>query len=208
MITPEKLLAVMPKLGAEKSEAFAPLVSQAMLEFEITTPLREAAFVSQLAHESRELTRLVENLNYSAKRLMAVWPSRFPSFAVAQKYAYKPEQLANFVYSNRLGNGPAVSGDGWRYRGRGPMMITGRDMYERAGQALGLNLVARPELLEQMEIGLRAAGWFWRDEKRLNPLADRGEFREITRRINGGYTNLAERQQYYARAKQVLGIAA
>jgi putative chitinase len=206
MITAEQLARIMPRLGVEKCRVYAPLVNAAMLEFQIITPLREAAFLSQLAHESRELTRFVENLNYSAERLMKVWPRRFPNISVAQKYAHKPELLANYVYSNRMGNGPASSGDGWRYRGRGPIMITGEEMYLKAGRGIGVDLIAQPELLEQAEVGLRAAGWFWRDEKKLNPFADRQEFLTITKLINGGLNGLEDRQRYYSIAKKVLGI--
>lgn len=174
---------------------------------EIDTPEERAAFVSQLAHESAEFTRLSENLNYSAERLAQVWPSRFRDPEVARRYARNPERLANLVYANRLGNGPESSGDGWRYRGRGPIQLTGRDNYRRCGAALGVDLVADPDLLFEPPTGVRSALWFWR-VRGLDRVDDDGDVLDETRLVNGGTHGLAERQTYYDAALSALrGVA-
>ena len=106
-------------------DAWVAALNPAMSDFDITTPPRTAAFLSQIAYESGEFNHLLENLNYSAQRLVQVWPSRFPTLPVAIPYAGDPEKLANFIYANRLGNGPPASGDGWKYRGRGLIQLDG-----------------------------------------------------------------------------------
>ena len=132
---------------------------------------RVAAFLAQIAHESQELNRLVENLNYSAAALMSTWPKRFPTLADAEPYARQPERIANRAYANRLGNGAEQSGDGWRYRGRGIIQVTGRGNYHEIGAALALPLDVQPELLEQPANAALSASWFWKSHL-LNPLAD------------------------------------
>lgn len=202
------LRAVMPNLPLERAEVWLPHLVAAAGEFEINTPRRLAAFLAQIAHESGELARVVENLNYSVAGLRKTWPARFPSEALAAKYARQPMAIANYVYANRLGNGSEASGDGWRYRGRGPIQTTGKDGYRRLGAALNLPLVEKPELLEQPAAGARAAGWEWHS-RGLNPLADMGTgeaFATITRRINGGLTGHPERTRCWARARQAFGV--
>ncbi len=120
-LSEDQLKAVMPRCNAAN---WAVPLSVAMERFAIDTPQRMAAFLAQVAHESAETACLEENLNYSARRLMAVWPKRFPTLAEAQPYARNPQNLANRVYSGRGGNGDAASGDGWRYRGRGLFQLT------------------------------------------------------------------------------------
>jgi len=112
---------------------------------EVDSPIRMAAFLAQVAHESSELNVLAENLNYSAAGLRATWPKRFTSDAQARSYARQPERIANFVYTSRLGNGDEKSGDGWRFRGRGLLQLTGRSQYRAAGAELDLPLEAQPE---------------------------------------------------------------
>lgn len=171
----------------------------------IITPLREAHYLAQLAHECAQFTRLEENLNYTSLRLTQVWPSRFPTLASAAPYDHEPQRLANFVYANRLGNGPPESGDGWRYRGRGPIQITGRTNYQTAGQSIGVDLEASPEALLQPLVGCHVAGWFW-SSRGLNYLADADHILEITRRINGGTESIDARRAWLERAKRILGI--
>lgn len=184
-------------------------LNAAMTRFEITTPPRMAAFLAQAAHESNQLCWLVERLEYSAKRLIAVWPRRFPTPAQAEAYAYSPERLANFVYANRLGNGDAASGDGWRYRGRGIFQLTGRGNYRRVGEALGLPLEAEPELLEQPRYAALSAAQFWQ-ARGLNELADDRsddndltDFERICVLVSGGRIGLAARKAYWETAKTV-----
>lgn len=171
----------------------------------IDTALREAHFIAQLAHESAQFTRLEENLNYSAKRLLEVWPRRFPFASEAVPYANNPEKLANWVYAGRLGNGLEESGDGWRYRGRGPIQITGRANYKAAGDAVGIDLVATPEAVLRPVVGCDVAGWFWQSRK-LNKYADLDNIRTITMLVNGGSNGLEDRRSWLATAKTVLRI--
>jgi putative chitinase len=174
--------------------------------FGVNTSARWAAFIAQVGHESAQLTRLVENLSYSVRGLMATWPTRFPTTASTNTYARNPERLANFVYGKRLGNGPMETGDGWRYRGRGLIQVTGRANYAKAGEGLGLDLIERPALLELPDHATRSAAYFWQSNG-MNELADEGTekaFKEITRRINGGFNGYEDRASLWAKAKVVL----
>lgn len=203
-ITAAQLQTILSCSAAHAQNILAPL-TQVMEEFAITTPIRQAAFIAQTAHESIGFTALRENLNYSATALTATWPSRFPTDVAAQ-YARQPEKIANRAYANRLGNGDEGSGDGWRYRGRGIIQVTGKDNYRSCGATLGLDLVSSPELLEDITHAFRSGGWFW-NNRSLNALADQGDFLGITKKINGGTNGLADRERYYARAKATFGIS-
>jgi putative chitinase len=180
----------------------------AMARFGIDRPGRIAAFLAQVGHESAECNRVTENLNYSAKGLMETWPGRFPTLAKAQEYARQPEKIANYVYAGRMGNGDGPSGDGWRFRGRGLIQVTGRSNYRAAAQVLGLPLEAQPELLAEAGHAAMSAAQFW-SQHGCNELADAADdaaFVAITERVNGGRTGLAERRKIWARAKAVLGV--
>lgn len=206
MLSEDSLKQIMPRLP-DASRALPPLQS-AMSEFEVNTPKREAAFLAQIAHESAELTRFVENLNYGANGLMTTFPKYFAGMDKAQQYERNQEKIANYVYASRLGNGDETSGDGWRYRGRGPIQITGRDNYAKYGGLLSVDLVNNPDQAAAPEVGFRIAGAYWR-ENGLNDAADKEMIETITERINGKKKlGLAERKQYYARAKEVLGVPA
>ena len=205
-MTRAELAAVMP-LAAKAPDAVVGALDAAMRRFEIATPARMAAFCAQLAHESGQLQRWTENLSYRWERLRQVFPKYFPSDAEARPFDRKPERIANRVYANRMGNGPEASGDGWRYRGRGPIQLTGKDNYRACGQGIGVDLVDDPDLLVTPEPGCLAAAWFWA-RNGLNALADAGDFVTITRRINGGLNGLAERREFWERAKAVFGVPA
>ncbi|MGG2485250.1 glycoside hydrolase family 19 protein [Pseudomonas aeruginosa] len=206
-ITEQQLLQILPNAG-HRAGFFVPALNAAMGRFGITSPVRIAAFLAQVGHESSQLTRLVENLNYSAQGLAATWPSRYlgpdgqPN-ALALRLARNPRAIANNAYASRNGNGDEDSGDGWRFRGRGLLQVTGRSNYRAAGAGLGQPLEQEPELLEQPEWAAISAAWWWSTHG-LNELADRGEFAAITRRINGGLNGQAERLQLWERAKRVL----
>ena len=206
-LTEQQLLRIFPNARLVAG-VFVAALQRAMDEREIDTPARRAAFLAQVGHESSQLTRLVENLNYSAQGLAATWPSRYlgadgqPN-ALAQRLARNPRAIANNAYASRNGNGDEASGDGWRYRGRGLLQITGRSNYRAAGTGLGQPLEQEPELLEQPEWAAISAAWWWSTHG-LNELADRGEFAAITRRINGGLNGQAERLALWERAKRVL----
>jgi putative chitinase len=135
-MTPEQLARIMPRV----EQTWLGPLNDAMAEFEINTWPRQAAFLANVAHESGECRRTEENLSYSAERLRAVWPGRFPSLDAATPFARAPERLANYVYGNRLGN--TAPGDGWKYRGRGLLQLTGKEAFRKAGDALELDLVA------------------------------------------------------------------
>ncbi|MFU5798271.1 glycoside hydrolase family 19 protein [Pseudomonas aeruginosa] len=207
LITEQQLLQIFPNAG-HRAGFFVPALNAAMGRFGIISPVRVVAFLAQVGHESSQLTRLVENLNYSARGLAATWPSRYRSAdgkpnALALNLARHPQAIANNTYASRNGNGDEASGDGWRYRGRGLLQITGRSNYRAAAAGLGQPLEAEPELLEQPEWAALSAAWWWSTHG-LNDLADRGEFAAITRRINGGTNGQAERLALWEKAKAVL----
>lgn len=196
-------------LSANDAARWHPHVLETAERFDINTVARLSMFLAQCAHESAGFTRLVENLNYRPATLMRVWPKRFPNIEAARKYAHAPEKLANYVYANRadLGNGDEASGDGWRFRGRGLIQITGRSNYEACGLALGVDLLTSPDILATDRYAALSAGWFWH-RRGLNYLADAGEFETVTRRINGGTTGLADRRLRWERARDALGVQA
>lgn len=208
MLTAPMLRQIMPKLTPEKAEEYLPFLLAGMAEFRINNELRVAAYLAQLAHESNQLTRWIENLNYTAGRLTQVWPRRFPSLAAAQPYAHNPQALANRVYNGRMGN-RAGSNDGWLYLGRMPMQATGRDMYELLSELLEVDLLSNPDLCLKPEIAFRASAAIFARVKNCNQLADGilthpDNFTLITRRINGGTTGLNDRLEYFRRARRVL----
>lgn len=196
-----KTLAAAAGIDLDTAKKWASPLTKAMDRFGIDSPLRQAMFIAQVGHESGGFKALTENLNYSAERLVAVWPHRF-SAASAAAVARKPEQVANVVYANRMGNTQA--GDGWRYRGRGLVQLTGRQNYTRAAAALGLPLVDNPDLLAEPEAAAMAAAWYWAD-RGLNTWADLNDVTTVTRKINGGLTGLADRQSRLAVARKALG---
>jgi putative chitinase len=202
MMTLAQFSAAMQCTPDRAAAWYEPFIA-AMAEHGINTPRQMAMFLAQVGHESGGLVRLEENLNYSAQRLCDVWPTRFQSVADAHYYEHAPERLANHVYASRNGNGDEESGDGWRYRGRGPIQITFRANYERAGTALALPLLDQPELLLQPAEGAHSAAWFWVD-KGCGPYADADNIATVTRLINGGREGLAQRIERYERALQVL----
>jgi putative chitinase len=159
-------------------------------KYQINTPKRQACFIGQCMHESGGFKFLKENLNYSAKALMATWPSRFPDMDMAEKYERQPEKIANKVYSGRMGN--TEDGDGARYIGRGLIQLTGKDNYMAFGEAIGEDLVSNPQLVEQPRYAALSAGWFW-NKRGLNALADAMDVTTMTVRINGGRIGIDDR---------------
>lgn len=209
MFSPEQLATI---VGCPQGVAalWAAPLQQAMLRCGITTPRRMAHFLAQIGHESASLSRLEENLNYSAQRLCEVWPSRFTRSS-ALRYARRPEHIANRVYANRMGNGDEASGDGWRYRGRSPIQLTGRDNYARMAALTGLPLIDVPGLALEPAEGAPIAACWWQDGG-LNTLADSGDILSVSRRVNLGSARthkmpngLADRVARTRRAAEVLG---
>ncbi|MBB1487702.1 glycoside hydrolase family 19 protein [Oceanospirillum sediminis] len=205
-VSPEQLQKIMPGAKQEHIELYLHGINKACGDFGINTPLRVAHFLAQLAHESGSLRYVSENLNYSAKALRAVFGKYFPTDQEAEAFARQPEKIANRVYADRMGNGDEASGDGWSYRGRGLIQLTGKDNYQRFSQAVGQDAVASPDLLaENPDLAVATAGWYW-NSRSLNEYADQDDIKQITRRINGGYNGLEDREEYLVRAKNVLGV--
>ena len=209
---------LMQATGANRknAELFLPFIQGTCKAYDITSPKRIAAFLSQIGHESAGLSRLEENLNYSAFGLANTWPTRFAQRNMAGEYLVdakrrkvpteralqiqrKPELIANVVYSNRMGNGPEESGEGWRYRGRGLKQLTGKDNHRACGRAIGEDFVTEPDKLLLPVNAALSAGWFWSVNK-LNMLADLGDVEGMTKRINGGTIGLKERVALYQQA--------
>jgi len=171
--------------------------------FDIMNPLRKAAFIAQCGHECGNFKMLEENLNYRAETLMKLWPKRFPTLEFANQYAKNPKKIANMVYANRMGNRDEASGDGYRFRARGCIQLTGHANYYHAGQALGEDFVMQPELVATPMYAALSAGFFWNTHK-LNVLADNRDIKMMTKRINGGFIGLADRERHYNEALVVL----
>lgn len=206
--------------GVKDPAKWLDAVVETCVEFEINTPQRIASFLAQTSHESGGYTMLSENLNYKATTLAACWPNRFAVMgadkkpkkdekgkliptAVANAIAGKPELIANMVYSARMGNGPAESGEGWKYRGRGLKQLTGKDNYARCGQSLGVDFIDNPDLLLEPMFAARSAGWFWKSNN-LASFADRGDLEGMTKKINGGLIGYAERKAKYDKIMSVI----
>lgn len=204
MINVAKLIAC--GVGPTQAKLFAAPLASACDRFQIVTGPHRAAFIAQAMHESLNFTKLEESTYYSKpenihaafKRLRVV-----PLGVLAAGYVKKPQALANLAYANVNGNGNEASGDGWRYRGRGPFQNTGRGNYAAIEAATGRPYVAQPELLAQPEDGSIAAGWFWATT-RLGTLLDRGGIDAVSRRINGGDNGLAERRVLYRECLEAL----
>lgn len=172
-VTTAQLRAIMPNLSASRAEQVLPYLNSAMAEAGINTPLRQSAFLAQLAHESCGLV-------------------------------YFEEIASGAAYEGRSDLGNNQPGDGVRFKGRGPIQLTGRSNYRAAGAALGIDLEHNPARAADVDVGFRTAAWFW-SSRNLNRYADAGNFDTITYRVNGGYNGKASRDTYYERAKQVLG---
>ncbi len=180
-------------------------LSSILPEYDINTPERVAAFMAQCGHESGGFTILQENLNYGAKGLRATFPKYFPTDAIAAQYERQPQRIANRVYANRMGNGDEASGEGWTYRGRGIIQITGKNNYHKISQNMFDSdlLIEQPDLLLDIDYAIHSAGWFWTAAK-LNDLADIGDLKLMTKRINGGFIGLDDRIKHYNHAVEVL----
>jgi putative chitinase len=184
------------------AEKWLDPLNETFAKYEINTPVRQAFFIGQCAHESNNFKTLEENLNYRPETLMKVWPSRFPDLQTADKYAHNPQLLANKVYAGRLGN--SQENDGWNFHGRGLIQLTGRENYANCGSGLGVDLVGHPDWLLNPQYAALSAGWFW-NKKGLNALADTQDLDTMTKRINGGLLGLDDRKAKIAKALSILG---
>ena len=197
-------MAVAPHLTADVRAAWLTALIEPLLKADITTPRCVAAFLGQCAVESAGFGSMEEDLSYSATRLCEVWPSRFPNIEAAEACALHPEALANRVYANRLGNGDEASGDGWRFRGRGLIQITGRGNYQRFAQAMSMTLDQAVEHAATRAGAADSAAWFW-SVNELNALANTWSIDLMTRKINGGMAGAAERTRLCEAALQAIG---
>lgn len=206
-LTKKQFTAMFPEAAGTTAANWCDAFALACAEFSITTPARLAAFFAQVHHESAGLTRLEENLRYTPARLMAVFPFAFRTPAIAAEYSGRgPVAIASRAYAKRMGNGPESSGDGYRYRGRGPIQLTGRNNYAEFGAALRLPLVEQPGQASEPYCGARVAARFWAT-RGCNALADAGAFMAITRAINGGTNGLRQRIALWDMTRAALGVA-
>ena len=155
-------------------------LSQLLPDYELNTAQRMAAFMAQCAHESGNFMFLQENLNYKAASLRKVFPKYFPDDATAQAYEKKPEKIANRIYANRMGNGPEESGDGYRYRGRGLIQVTGKQNYTWFAASLQITPEEAAEYMGTFEGAAQSACWFW-ETNNLNQWADKGDIVTLTK---------------------------
>jgi putative chitinase len=209
LITIDQLDMAVPPARYEDLVKYVDFLDEGMARFEINTPVRIAAFIAQIAHESGDFLHVEENLNYSWQALRKTWPARFKTDEFAQGYHRNPEKIANCVYAGRFGNGDEASGDGWTFRGRGLIQITFRDNYAAYSQAIAdPSVVTDPAQLANPRHAVMSACWFW-NNKGLNSLADSGSeagFNEITYRINGGWNGKDDRLANWAEARAVMVV--
>jgi putative chitinase len=184
-------------------EQWVDALNETFQRFNILTPIQQASFIGQCGHECGNFKTLSENLNYKAETLMKLWKTRFPTIEIANEYARNPKKIANKVYANRMGNRDEASGDGYRFRGRGCIQLTGHANYFHAGQACGEDFVMNPDLVATPRYAAMTAGWFW-DTHKLNQYADRTDYLMMTKKINGGTIGLDDRIRHINHALDIL----
>ena len=192
--TKEKLAKCVAR-NKDTASLFTAL-EQVLPKYNITSVERVAAFLAQCGHESADFTTLKENLNYSAEGLSKVFPKRFPSVDAAQPYHRQPEKIANKIYADRMGNGPEASGDGYKFRGRGAIQLTGKENYTKFANSIGKSLDETVAYTETLAGAIESACWFWNTNK-LNDLADKKDIVGLTKRINGGTIGLEDRKHHF-----------
>jgi putative chitinase len=181
-------------------------LNETFKRFNISTPRQQAAFLGQCGHECGNFRVLEENLNYRAETLMKIWPRRFPTLEVANQYAKNPKKIANKVYADRMGNRDEASGDGYRFRGRGCIQLTGSANYFHAGKALGVDFIMEPDLVATPQYAALTAGFFWNTQK-LNAIAESGNNLALTKKINGGTIGLNDRILHTNQALALLSLS-
>ena len=202
MITVEQFTEMFPK--NKNPQAWTTALNEVLPTYQIDTPERIASFLAQCGHESAGFTVLQENLNYSADGLNKIFKKYFPTLESAQPYARKPEMIANRVYGGRMGNGDEHSGEGYKFRGRGPIQLTGKDNYAACSDFLFQDdtLLQNPDMLLDPEYALHSACWFWWKND-LNNYADSADLITMTKRINGGTIGLEDRIAHYNHAMEI-----
>ena len=202
MITKQQFRDVFP--DNRSADDWYDIAVRFMRANNINTPKRQAAFFAQIGHESRSMQIIEENLRYSASGLRRTFGKRLKG-RDPEKLAYDEEAIGNLVYADRIGNGPESSGDGYRFRGRGVIQLTGRSNYQDFAETMDKDAEDVIDYLKTKEGSFHAAVWFW-DKKGLNRFADNDDFRTLTRRINGGTNGWSDRVSRWERAKRVLGV--
>ena len=204
MLTADQFGELFPR--CKDPEGWVDAMNEVFPEYEINTPKRIAAFIAQCGHESGGWRTFSENLNYSAKALDAVFGKYFVRAGRdAEEYARQPEKIANVVYANRMDNGDTDSGDGWRYRGRGPIQLTGKANYTAFSEDMDVDAVDDPDQVsDDKKIALMSAIWFW-NKNGLNRYADSSDIKTMTKRINGGYIGLEDRIHHWKVALAAMG---
>ena len=197
MVNAEQLARL--HIGAEWVDA----LNETFSRFNITTNNQKAMFIGQCSHECGNFRILEENLNYREATIMKLWPKRFPTQEIANAYDRNPKKIANMVYASRMGNRDESSGDGYRFRGRGCIQLTGHANYFHCGKALGVDFVANPDLVATPKYASLSAGWFWSTHN-CNAPADALDFAKVTKIINGGLIGLADREKHVREALSVL----
>lgn len=203
MITLELLQGMFPKTKTSTLESYVDPLNDVCSKFEINTPERIAMFLAQIGHESGGLSVVQENLNYRAERLAVIFPKYFKGIDTSE-YAHNPEKIANRVYANRMGNGDEDSGDGYRYRGRGLIQLTGHNNYASFASDMGMEIDEAVEYLSTPEGAAMSAGWYW-NKTHLNQWADNSDVLTVTKKINGGTIGLAEREHLFHHGMNLLG---
>ena len=172
-------------------------------QYEINTPNRNAGFLAQCGHESADFTVLKENLNYGAAGLRSIFGKYFPDDTIAKAYERQPEKIANKIYANRMGNGPESSGEGYKFRGRGAIQLTGKENYTKFATSIGKTVDETIAYLETLEGAVESACWFWKTNG-LNAICDKDDIVAMTKKINGGTIGLEDRKAHYNKAKTFL----
>ncbi len=202
-LTKEQLKQLLPK--NPYIDQWHKALSQLLPDYEINTPQRIAAFIAQCAHESGGFLFLTENLNYKAESLLKVFPKYFKDMATAKAYEKNPQKIANKIYADRMGNGNEASGEGFKYRGRGLIQLTGKTNYTWFAASLQISPEEAAEYTQTFEGACQSACWFW-ETNGLNAFADKGDIVGMTKKINGGTIGLEDRKKHYEHALHVLGV--
>lgn len=205
MVSTERFLSYIPSSYQNYVQPYLEHIEQVMTSNSIDTSLRKAHFLAQVSEESQWFKYNKENLNYSDKALRSVFGKYFPTQELATSYARQPEKIANRVYANRMGNGDESSGDGWKYRGRGLIELTGKENYQKYGLARNIDVLSTPEKLSEPYYAIDSAVWFWNSHS-LNKYADQDDILAITKRINGGTNGLDERKDCLAIYKEIYSV--
>ena len=205
LLTKEKIVNLLH--GNPEAEAWAEAAMEILPKYEITTANRIAGFFAQVGHESGGLKSLEENLNYRTETLDKIFPKYFKNAGRnAAEYAKQPEKIANIVYASRMGNGDTASGDGYKFRGRGAIQLTGRENYTNFGKTIGLTAEQVIDYVQTKKGALESACWYWKS-RNLNAACDASDIVKMTKLVNGGTIGLEDRRKHYNEALAILGGA-